>query len=87
MCPDGFEDMIFDNFSDVFFHNRSRKLRLLAVERLFKDSLDEVLELVTVAASVDLEPAVKVGGDFESRCWDWWWWSDGHGIKLEIEAA
>lgn len=73
----------FDLINGFFWrHNRSRKLRLLAVERLFQDALDEVLELVALPARVDLEPPVKVGGDLEGRCWNWWWWSGGHGGKI-----
>ena len=57
-------------------------LRLLAIERLFEHALDEVLQLVTVAAGVDFEPPVKVSSDLESRGRDWRWWSSGHSGKI-----
>lgn len=52
-----------------------------AIEGLFQDALHEVLKLEAVLAGVDFEAAVEIGGDFESRRWDWWWWS-GHGRKF-----
>ena len=59
-------------------------LRFLAVQAFFEHALDEVLELVALPASVDFEPPVKVGGDLESRRWDWWWRSCDHGVTVKI---
>ena len=55
---------------------------LFPVEGFFQDALHKVLQLEAVLAGVDLEAAVEVGRDFESRCWDWWWWSGCHGVKI-----
>jgi len=48
---------------------------LFAVERLFKDALDEVLQAKAVLDCVDLEAAVKIGGDLKG-CGGRWRWGD-----------
>ena len=55
---------------------------LLAVEGFFQDALHEVLELEAVLAGVDFEAAVEIGRDFEGRCWWWFGWGEGHGVKI-----
>jgi hypothetical protein len=50
---------------------------LFAVEGFFKNALDEVLEAIAVLDCVDLEAAVKIGGDLEGGGGRWRWWG-GH---------
>lgn len=53
---------------------------LFAVKRLFKNALNEILELVSLLAGVDLEAAVEVGRDFKGRCRRWFGWSECHNL-------